>query len=186
MNTFYTSERKAWRKWLTDNFEKEKEVWFIFPTKQSNEKTLDYNDAVEEALCFGWIDGQASKLDETHSLRRFTPRRVDSSYSRINIERLIWLDENNLLHPKIKETVLPIIKQPFIYSDDIISELKKDEEVWNNFNNFSESYKRIRIDHIELSRNSPKEFKERLNKFIVKTKQGKLIVGFGGTSKYYK
>ena len=57
MNTIYTSSREEWRAWLSSNFEKEKEVWFVFPMKAAREEVLPYNDAVEEALCFGWIDG---------------------------------------------------------------------------------------------------------------------------------
>lgn len=51
--TFYTSDRRQWREWLAVHFEKEKEIWFVFPLKESGEKGLSYNDAVEEALCFG-------------------------------------------------------------------------------------------------------------------------------------
>ena len=55
-NIFYTSERAEWRQWLAEHFEKETEVWFVFPLKNSGQPGLSYNDAVEEALCFGWID----------------------------------------------------------------------------------------------------------------------------------
>ena len=56
MTTFYTSEREMWREWLTEHFQTENEIWFVFPMKESGDKALLYNDAVEEALCFGWID----------------------------------------------------------------------------------------------------------------------------------
>ena len=55
----YFKTRKQWRRWLEKHFETEKEVWFVFPTVASGEKGVPYNDAVEEALCFGWIDGRA-------------------------------------------------------------------------------------------------------------------------------
>ena len=71
----FCADRGEWRVWLSDHFEKEKEIWFVFPSVGSGEKGVSYNDAVEEALCFGWIDGQAGTLDETHQLRRFTPRK---------------------------------------------------------------------------------------------------------------
>lgn len=54
--TFYTSDRSEWRKWLSENYQKKQEIWFVFPAKGSGEPSLSYNDAVEEALCFGWID----------------------------------------------------------------------------------------------------------------------------------
>lgn len=97
-NTFYTSERKKWREWLTENFEKEKEIWLVFPKKESGEKGLSYNDSVEEALCFGWIDSTVKKLDSLHRVQRFSPRRKDSGYSRANIERLDRLHLTGQIH----------------------------------------------------------------------------------------
>lgn len=186
MNTFFSSDRKVWRKWLEDHFESEKEVWVVFPTLASGEDGMLYNDSVEEALCFGWIDGQLKKLDDTHILRRFTPRRKGSGYSRPNIERLIWLEEHGMIHPKVRPAVLPLIETPYVLPKDIIAELKKDPEVWSKFEHFSESYRRIRIAYIDDARRRPEEFAKRLNSFIVKTKQGKIISGYGGIEKYYE
>jgi len=72
MDTYYTSNRRVWRKWLSENFEKEDEIWFIFTTKDSGETTVSYHDAVEKALCFGWLGGCVGTLDETHGIRRLT------------------------------------------------------------------------------------------------------------------
>ncbi|MBO5556922.1 MAG: hypothetical protein J5916_10595 [Oscillospiraceae bacterium] len=73
METFRTSEREVWRQYLAEHFETAEEVWFVFPDKASGEASLSYNDAVEEALCFGWIDSTNRRLDESHCIRRFTP-----------------------------------------------------------------------------------------------------------------
>ena len=73
MVTFYTSERSEWRAYLADHFETLQEIWFVFPMKESGEKSLSYNDAVEEALCFGWIDSTIKHIDEFHRAQRFTP-----------------------------------------------------------------------------------------------------------------
>ena len=186
MTTFYTSDRAEWRRYLEMHFETLSEIWFIFPTKASGEPALSYNDAVEEALCFGWIDGRAGRLDETHHIRRFTPRRKGSGYSRPNIERLIWLNDRELIHPKVKESILPLIATPFTFPSDIIDTLKKDKEVWDNYRQFSESYKRIRIAYIDAARKRPDEFGKRLAVFVDKTRQGKLIMGYGGIEKYYR
>ena len=97
----FCTDRRQWREWLSRHFETEQEIWFVFPSADSGETGVSYNDAVEEALCFGWIDGRAGTLDETHQLRRFTPRRKGSGYSQPNIERLIWLDSQGLIHPKV-------------------------------------------------------------------------------------
>ena len=91
-----------------------------------------------------------------------------------------------MIHPKVIKSILPIIKEPFVFPKDIIKELKKDKEVWKNYNGFSEPYKRIRIAYIEAARKRPEEFSRRLNNFILKTKQGKIIQGYGGIEKYYR
>ena len=185
MNIFKTNDRSEWRKWLSEHFETEKEVWFVFPTKASGELSVSYNDAVEEALCFGWIDGQAGTLDSMHGIRRFTPRQKGSPYSRPNIERLIWLDEHDMIHPKIKEIVYDLIHTPFVFPDDIMIALQSEPEAWAFFQQCSEGYKRIRIAYIDAARERPDEFTKRLNSFIAKTKAHKLITGYGGIEKYY-
>ncbi len=63
-------------------------VWFVFPTKSSSEKSIVYNDAVEEALCFGWIDSTIKSLDKEHKIQRFTPRNPKSTYSQANKEKV--------------------------------------------------------------------------------------------------
>ena len=185
MELFYTSERSEWRNYLESRFETSKEIWFVFPTKDSGEPGLSYNDAVEEALCFGWIDGKAGTLDKQHHVRRFTPRRKGSSYSRPNIERLIWLEEQGMIHPKVREDVLPVIQVPFVFPADIMEALKREEAVFANYERFPESYKRIRVAYIDAARKRPEEFAKRLNSFIAKTRDGKLITGYGGVEKYY-
>ncbi len=185
-NFVYFQDRSEWREWLNNHFETEQEIWFVFPTISSGEMGITYNDAVEEALCFGWIDGVAGTLDETHQLRRFTPRRKGSPYSRLNIERLIFLDSLGMIHPKLQESIKEVISVPFVFPKDIIKELKKDKEVWNNYQSFSDSYKRIRVAYIDAARKRPEEFRKRLDNFIKKTKENKIITGYGGTDKYYK
>lgn len=186
MDIFYTSDRAEWRSYLESHFKTSSEIWFVFPVKASGEKALSYNDAVEEALCFGWIDGKAGTLDENHQLRRFTPRRKGSPYSQPNIERLKWLDAQGLIHPGIRDSVLPIIEAPFVFPKDIMEEIERDEAAFENYKGFSDSYKRIRIAYIDAARNRPEEFEKRLKNFIDKTKNNKLIMGYGGIDKYYK
>ncbi len=116
-----------------------------------------------------------------------TPIVIDNTFrSRPNIERLIWLDARGLIHPKIRESILPVIRTPFVFPEDIIGVLKEDETVWENYRRFSDSYKRIRIAYIEAARNRPEEFRKRLSSFIEKTRRGRLIMGYGGIEKYYR
>ena len=184
--TFYTSDRNEWRRWLCENYKTKDEIWFVFPTKDSGEESLSYNDAVEEALCFGLIDSTTGHTDSLHGIRRFTPRREGSSYSRPNIERLIWLDSKGLILPEIRETVIDIIEAPYEFPADIITAVKSDDAAWKNYQNFSDSYRRIRIAYIDAARKRPAEFEKRLKNFIEKTRENKLIRGFGGIEKYYR
>ena len=182
----HCTDRLQWRSWLAEHFETEREVWFVFPTARSGERGVSYNDAVEEALCFGWIDGQAGTLDDTHQLRRFTPRRRGSGYSRPNIERLIALDARGLIHPKVRPSVEPLIRAPYVFPEDILEAIRQDEAAWTNYQHFSEPYRRIRIAYIDAARKRPAEFQKRLTAFIKKTRENKLITGYGGIDKYYK
>ena len=81
MEIKYFEDRNDWRKWLIDNFETANEIWFVFPGKSSGKKSITYNDAVEEALCFEWIDSTIKSLDEEHKIQHFTPRNPKSTYS---------------------------------------------------------------------------------------------------------
>ena len=181
----FCSDRGQWRSWLSEHFETESEVWFVFPTVSSGERGVSYNDAVEEALCFGWIDGQAGTLDETHQLRRFTPRRRGSTYSQPNIERLILLDRQGMIHPKVRDSVEEIIRKPFVFPEDILDAIRSDPAAWANYQNFPEPYRRIRVAYIEAARKRPAEFQKRLASFLKRTRENKKIVGYGGIEKYY-
>ncbi len=181
----YFATRAEWRKWLEENFRTEKEIWLIFPNKSTGKQCVLYNDAVEEALCFGWIDSIRKKYDATHSMQRFSPRNPKSFYSQPNKERLAWLVKNNMLHPEIYEKVTNILTEKFVYPVDIITVLQSNEETWRNFERFSESYKRIRVAYIDGARKRPEEFEKRLRNFLTKTKQNKRIIGHGGVDKYY-
>lgn len=185
MELFYSADRKEWRKYLEEHFETDDEIWFVFPMKGSGEESMSYNDAVEEALCFGWIDSTIKHTDELHRAQRFTPRKKGSPYSQPNIERLIWLESQNMIHPKIRENLLPIITTPFVFPEDILKELQKEKAVWENYQNFSNPYKRIRVAYVDAARKRPDEFQRRLKNFIEKTRQNKMIKGFGGIEKYY-
>ncbi|MCL2329539.1 MAG: YdeI/OmpD-associated family protein, partial [Bacteroidetes bacterium] len=98
---------------------------------------------------------------------------------------LKWLLENKMIHPKFEDKIQNVLSEPFIFPDIIIDRLKEDRIVWKNYQQFSDSYKRIRIAYIEAARICPEEFEKRLNHFIIKTKENKTITGFGGIEKYY-
>ena len=186
MKLFYTADRQEWRNWLTRHFETEADVWFVFPMKGSGEAALSYNDAVEEALCFGWIDSTIRHIDPLHRAQHFTPRNPKSTYSRPNIERLIWLDGQGLIHPKVRPSLEHLITTDYVFPGDILKAVRQDPAAWEHYVSFSEPYKRIRIAYIDAARKRPDEFANRLENFIRKTRENKLIVGYGGIDKYYR
>ena len=181
----YFKHRSEWRAWLTDHFRNAKEIWFVFPKKASGKQRISYNDAVEEALCFGWIDSTVRSYDQESYIQRFTPRRLKSSYSQPNKERLKWLAERKMLHPSVEECVRHILEEEYFFPEDIVNEIRQDEEAWKNFQQFSESYRRLRISYIDSARKRPDEFQKRLSNFLEKTRKNKFIKGHGGLEKYY-
>jgi len=182
--TLYISDRKSWHKWLEAKFNNEKEIWLIYPDKDSGKPRIQYNEAVEEALSFGWIDSTVKRHDEHSSAQRFSPRNPDSEYSQSNKERLKLLIAENRLHPSLKESVEKALKKKFVFPPDILKAIKENKKAWINYQNFTPAYQRIRIAYIDGARNRPDEFRKRLNNFIKKTEQNKLI-GFEGIEKYY-
>jgi len=84
-NTLYVSERKDWRAWLAKHHKTDKQIWLVYYRKETGKPRISYNDAVEEALCFGWIDSTVHKLDDERFAQRFSPRKKTSSLSQSNI-----------------------------------------------------------------------------------------------------
>ena len=86
--TLYVPTRAEWRAWLTKHHESESEVWLIYYKQQSGRPRISYDDAVEEALCFGWIDSIVKRIDDEKFAQKFTPRRNTSKWSELNKRRL--------------------------------------------------------------------------------------------------
>lgn len=176
--TLYVTERREWRSWLAANCRKEKEVWLVYYRKSSGKPRIPYNDAVEEALCFGWIDSTVKRIDEERFAQRFTPRRPDSALSEMNEERIRRLIANRRMtsaglaavaHAFSKKRKVGKMK----IAPDILKALKVDAEVWKNFTKFPDSYKRIRIGWIESARERKGIFGTRLGYFLRMTKKNR-------------
>ena len=86
--TLYAVSRKTWRAWLAKHYKSAQDVWLIYYRKASGKPSLDYGAAVEEALCYGWIDSITKSLDKERYAQRFAPRRSKSALSASNVERL--------------------------------------------------------------------------------------------------
>ena len=86
--TLYVTSREEWRDWLTKHGQSETEVWLIYYKKDSGQPRIPYDDAVEEALCFGWIDSIVKRIDDEKFAQKFTPRRDGSRWSALNERRV--------------------------------------------------------------------------------------------------
>jgi uncharacterized protein YdeI (YjbR/CyaY-like superfamily) len=182
--TLYVTDRKTWRKWLADHYNTEKEVWLLYAKKASGKPRIPYNDAVEEALCFGWIDSTAKRIDDVFYAQRFSPRNPKSGYSQENKERLAKLLQQGKVIESVRATLRDAFNAEFVVPPDILKEIEANKVAWKNYQKFSPEYQRIRIAFIEGARKRPKEFKKRLNYFIRMTEANKQF-GFGEIEKYY-
>jgi len=203
----YATERAQWRSWLRKHYRSEKEVWLVFHKKHTGKPRIEYNAAVEEALCFGWIDSTAKRLDEDSYAQRFSPRRPGSRYSQANLERLRALARKGKVARDVLATLgglldpnpaaarpatapgdPPLPSAPaddgFAFPPDILEAVRASPEAWKNFQGFSPSYQRIRIAYIEGARKRPEEFQKRLRHFIRMTEKNRQF-GYGGIQKYY-
>ena len=92
--TLYVTDREEWRAWLAKHHASENEVWLIYYKKESGQPRIPYDHAVEEALCFGWIDSIVKTVDDEKFMQRFTPRRAGSQWSALNKRRVSDLIRN--------------------------------------------------------------------------------------------
>ena len=182
--TLHVTNRKDWRKWLHDHYKTEPDIWLVYSKKETGKSRISYNDAVEEALCFGWIDSTFKTLDKQRTAQRFSPRKPNNKYSPANKERLRKLLKQRKVIKSVRETLGNLSEEKFKISKDILEEIKANKEAWKHFRKFSDAYKRIRIGFIEGARKRPDEFKKRLRYFIKMTEKNKQY-GFGGIEKHY-
>jgi uncharacterized protein YdeI (YjbR/CyaY-like superfamily) len=182
--TLHVVFRKEWRDWLKKNYKIEKEIWLVYYKKDSGKPRIPYNDAVEEALCFGWIDSTVKRLDSERFAQKFSPRKPGSAYSQANKERLTRLVENGKVLKPIRATLGNFSVENFQIPEDTRGAIKSNRLAWKNFKKFSQAYIRIRIAFIEGARNRPQEYEKRLRYFIKMTEKNKQF-GFGGIEKYY-
>jgi len=147
------TNRDDWRAWLDENHASQKEIWLIFFKKHTGKPTMLYDDAVEEALCFGWIDGIMKRIDEEKHAIRFSPRHNKSVWSKANKKRI----EKMIKQGRMTEAGLAKVRaakesgeweNARIREDlielphDFAQELAKNERAQENFNNFAPSYKK--------------------------------------------
>ena len=176
--TLYVVDRAGWRSWLQENYSSAPEIWLVYYRKHTGRPRIPYNEVVEEALCFGWIDSITKTIDQDRYAQRFTPRKSRSKYSQTNKERLRRLIAQEKIVPDVLATIGNILDEEFEVPADIEAALKANKQAWENFQRYSGSYQRIRITSIDRVRNRPGEYEKRLKHFIRMTEQDKQF-GFG-------
>jgi len=151
-HTFYARNRKAWRTWLEKNHLSEKSIWLIIYRKESGVPSVYYPEAVEEALCFGWIDSKPNKRDHESYYQFFSMRSPKSNWSKVNKDKVSKLIEQGLMtaagqklidHAKQSDTWTALDEvDHLILPVDLEAALKKNPEALVHFSEFSRSSKR--------------------------------------------
>ncbi|WP_456287367.1 YdeI/OmpD-associated family protein [Paenibacillus sp. AK002] len=165
--------REDLRIWLLNHGTTEKSCWVLVSMTPTPDMLL-YLDVVEEALCFGWIDGMKKKIYQTELAQRLSPRSKKSSWTELNKERVRRLEKLGFMSDEGRR-VLPDMDPGSFRIDGVIEQrLKEEKQVFENFMAFPDLYKRVRIDTIQSYKNQPELFKGRLDKFITNTRENKM------------
>ena len=170
--TLYVPDRAGWRAWLAANHATAQAIWLLSYGRGDERPSVPYLAAVEEALCFGWIDGIAKRLDAERLAQRFTPRRPKSHWTELNKDRARRLIAAGLMTDAGRAVLPDLSIESFRIADDILAALQADAQAWENFQQFPAHYQRIRIGYIEEMRRQPQEFARRLQSFLGKTRRG--------------
>jgi len=171
-NVLQIKNAEEFRDWLSQNCEKESECWLSLKRGKPNSKDFCYLDAVEVALCYGWIDNCLKKIDG-QSYQRFSPRRKNSPWTELNKERVRRLEKLGLMTDAGRK-VLPNMNKELKLPEDVKSALIENHAL-ENFNNFPDLYKRIRIYNLVFCKtNNQKSYNKTLDNFIKNTKVNKM------------
>ena len=158
-------DRQEWRDWLQEHHNSDSEIWLVFHKRHTGVECISYDDAVEEALCFGWIDSLVKRLDEARYARKFTPRTPDSRWSTINRRRYEQMKARGLLAapgleraPTSRSYDAPRFNVALVPSY-IERRLKASRRAWAYFEQLAPSYRRAYVGWIDSAKR--KETKEK-------------------------
>ncbi|MBI3262721.1 MAG: YdeI/OmpD-associated family protein [Acidobacteria bacterium] len=149
MKTFVAQTPDQWRKWLVEHHDSESEVWLVFYKVHTGRRSIAYSDAVDEALCFGWVDSLVKRLDDSRYALKFMPRKADSRWSTINGKRYAALKASGRLQPgglnraPTDRTYGP----PYIQAA-----LRKQPAAWRYFQGLAPSHRRRYVGWIESAK----------------------------------
>jgi uncharacterized protein YdeI (YjbR/CyaY-like superfamily) len=161
VKTFSAKTVDQWGQWLAEHHDSESEVWLVFHKQHTGVASIDYKDALDEALCFGWVDSLVRRLDDRRYARKFTPRRADSRWSAINRKRYAALKASGRLKPagidraptdRTYGSLPPRYKLPSQLPAYIQTALKKHPAALRHFEALSPSHRRRYLGWIETAK----------------------------------
>ena len=162
LEIFYPENPEQWRDWLRENYTREKGIWVLQYNKKSEKPTISWSDAVDEALCFGWIDSLKKKRDDESSIQYFSKRKPKSTWSKINKQKIERLTAENRLS-KAGLDIIQIAKEngsweildsveELLIPGDLAIELSNRENATEFFHNLSKSVKKMMLQWIVLAK----------------------------------
>ena len=175
--------------WYLENHDKVSDFWLrINRAREPFPGVVGYVDAVEVALCFGWIDSTQKRIDDGKPIQHFTPRRKRSNWCWNNIERCRRLIDLNEMTPAGLAVLPEHDPKNFVFEEWVINALKADPIVWKNFNSFPGAYQRIKVDRIQHYYNTkrPEYALHMLQTLIDDTRKGKMQPGWDDNGKLLK
>lgn len=169
---------RQWRQWLERNHDSADCLWLIFRKKSTGRQAFSYEQAVEEALCFGWIDGIIRRIDDERYEQRFSPRRSTAKWSPTNVARVQRLIERKRMTPaglaRIDAALLRGKRSPRpepVLAPELEHKLKKHSAAWDGFQQLAPSYRRQYVGWI-MSAKRPETRARRLDEAIGRLTQG--------------
>lgn len=182
--TFFATATE-FRKWLEKNHKKQTELMVGFYKVGSGKASITWSQSVDQALCFGWIDGVRKSIDEESYCIRFTPRRNNSIWSAINIKKVEELTKAGLMKPEgekafsfrteDKSQIYSHEKEPAILDSRYEKQFKQHKKAWDFFSKQTPSYKKVMI-HWIMSAKQEKTRQARLEKIIQESEQQKRVL----------
>ena len=163
--------------WYLANHDKMSDFWLrVNRAREPYPGVVGYVDAVEVALCFGWIDSTQKRIDDGKPVQHFTPRRRGGNWCEQNIERCRRLIKIGEMTPAGLAVIPDLDPKHFIFEDWAINEIKADKQAWDNYISFPENYRRIKLDRIQHYRNTgrPEQADTALKNFIRDCHNGKM------------
>jgi uncharacterized protein YdeI (YjbR/CyaY-like superfamily) len=182
-NPLYVKDRAEWREWLQDNHVTEKGVWLMFYKVGSGQPSVKYDEAVEEALCFGWIDSTRKPGNEQYYYQRFTPRKNKHNWSELNKRRAAKMKKAGLMTPAGLEVIYFSIDEidpdgsksnTPEFPENIVQILQANPPAWENLLAMSPSAQRIYANFLKSAR-KPETLAARLDKAIALLKDNKKL-----------